>query len=165
MVERYLGKEQTEDIFCAAMLTGLMSEKQAAEMSSMMEKDGFDPLNALKTILGGTAKGGKEIMSGIGNVPKILGMTALLGGGAGVLGANIYDVIKEQVSHEDPEEKFNSYVEAVYKNKKRELEDAKWMDRIRALRDELRRGHKKMPTEEYANKYKELVSALDERSV
>lgn len=176
MIERYLGREQAEDIFYASMLTGLMSEKQASDLVSCMEKeakggakDGFDWLGLAKSILGGAWKGVGTVAEGgmkvVGEMPKTIGMTALLGGGAGVLGANLYDVIKEQVTHEDPEEKFNSEIEAMYAGKKKELEDAKWMDRIRSMRDELRRGYKKMPTKEYAKRYKALLAALDERSV
>ena len=37
------------------------------------------------------------------------------------------------------------------------------MAKVRGMRDELKRGYKKMTTDEYAAKYNELMEALDER--
>lgn len=166
MVEKYLG-ECAEDIFQAAMITGMMNEKQAEEVASSLEKQaqsGTDPYSVLKNLLSGTG----SILSGAWNTikeaPPAVGKLALLGLGSGIVGATAYDVVKDKVSREDPKAELNAKMEAIYRGKTRELEDAKWMDRVRAMRDDLRRNYKKMTTEEYAEKYKALVDALDERS-
>lgn len=88
-----------------------------------------------------------------------------LGAATGVTGAVSYDVIKERLSREDPQTKFNAEIEAMYNLKGREIEDSKWMAGIRAKRDRLLRDHKKMSTEEYAKEYHELEDMLNERSV
>lgn len=166
MVEQYLGKEASDDIFLSAMLTGIMSEKQASEVLEKIEKQAID----WKTIGQSLGKGGNLLWNGLGHtwnalkeVPPAVGKVALIGAGTGVLGASLYDILKERVTQEDPEAQFNADIEAMYANKKRELEDSEWMNKVRALRDELKRGYKKMPTDEYATKYKALLAALDER--
>lgn len=173
MVERYLGKEAADDIFMSALLTGLLPEKQACDMMGGIEKDA----SPLATILAGLKmgkdglvnvfKGGTHALDKTfeygADSAKALGLLAALGGAAGVLGSSAYDILKERVTQEDPEAKFNDDIEAMYANKTRELSDARWMDRVRAMRDDLKRGYKKMPTEEYAVKYKALQDALDER--
>lgn len=162
MISEILGKQNAEDIFYSSMLTGLMNEKQAEETLHELEKSG----GIWKDIWSGTKdvlKGGKTVFSGLKEIPSIFGWTALAGGATGVLGATAYDAIKDSISKEDPEEKFNNDIEALYKSRKKELEDSNWMSRVRALRDELRRGYKKMSTDEYSKKYKELIDALDER--
>lgn len=171
MVEKILGKRQAEDIYFSAFLSGLLAEKQASIISTEMKKkaagDKFSWMKLLKGLGGaiGTAGGAaKEGVKAVGEIPKILGWTALLGGGTGALGAYAYDVLKNNVSREDDETKFNSELEAVYANKKKELESANWMRKVIAMRDDLRRSYKKIPTEEYKKKYDALVEALDERA-
>lgn len=149
MVEKYLGKDLARGIFMAGATSYLQTEKKADVLGSIG--------NAVGNIGKGLLSTGKEIL-------PALGWTMALGGASGVLGATAYDVIKEHVSHEDPEAKLNSELETQYKAKNREIQDAKWMSRIRALRDELRRGKNRMPTDEYTKKYKELLALLDERS-
>lgn len=166
MVEKYLGKEQADSIYMSAMITGLMTEKQAGDLCDKLEKRSSVP-EMLKDIFSNAYKGivtpVKDLYAtGFAGL-KGLGLLATLGAGAGVLGSSAYDVIKERISEEDPETKFNNEVEAVYNNRKRELEDQKWMSKVRSMRDELRRGYKKMSTEEYAAKYQKLQDALDER--
>lgn len=160
MVEQYLGKETADDIFFASMLSGLIPEKVACELSVGMQKDAgvFD---GIKKIVGAVGGGALEAFK---HAPAIISGTALGGAAAGALGATVYDILKERVSHEDPEAELNDNLERLYAYKNREMEDARWMDRVRALRDELKRGYKKMTTEEYAQKYNALMDALNERS-
>lgn len=167
MVEQYLGKEAADDIFFASMLSGLIPEKQACELAIGIKKEAISwgaISKAIGSIGASIGSGAGHVLKGVKTIPPAIGHTALLGGATGVLGATIYDIIKERVSQEDPEAKFNSDIEHLYMSKKRETEDARWMDRVRTLRDELKRGYKKMTTEEYAQKYKALMDALNERS-
>ena len=164
MVEKILGERQAKDIFFSAMLTGMMTEKQAEDALGMIEKRGqATMLDWLKGIGGALTHGGGMIADTVKAIPPALGWTALLGASAGGLGAMSYDAIKERVSSEDPEAKFNADVESYYAGKKRELTDSKWMAKVRSMRDELKRGYKKMPPSEYARKYKALIAALDEK--
>ena len=168
MVEKILGKEVAEDIFYSAMLTGMMTEKQAEELDAGMEKEAAWPalvkaLGVLKG-LGHTAIGTTE--KGVGALSKIPGIgmkLALIGAGTGVLGATAYDIIKENVTNEDPKAELDAKLEAMYRGKQRELEDAKWMTKVRNMRDDLKRNYRKMSTKEYTEKYNALISALDER--
>ena len=174
MVEKILGEQQTKDIYFSAMLTGLLNEKQSAYLSECLEKEaqaGASPsFNLLKFLLGsgkalGSAAigGAKETANAFAKIPGALGKLALLGAGTGILGATAYDILKENVSGDDPKAKLNAKIEAMYNNRKKELEDAKWMAKVREMRDELKRGYKKMTSEEYESKYNELMEALDER--
>ena len=156
MVEKILGDRQAKDIFFSAMLTGILTEKQAA---SVMEKDASLWKDILDTVGGGLGFAGKTISK----IPPTLGWTALLGASAGGLGAMAYDAMNERVSQEDPEKKFNDDLEILYKGKKREIEDAKWMARMRAKRDKLVREGKKMDPDTYKKEFDDLVSGLDER--
>lgn len=165
MVERYLGKQGARDIFMAAMITGLMTEKQAHAMA-----EGFEKGATVKDILANLASAGK-LLGGAGGVavdaakmiPPAVGWAVATGATTGILGTMAYDAIKERMSQEDPEAKFDADLEALYNRKNRELKDAAWMKRVRSMRDDLRRNYKKMSTEEYAAKYKALEDALDER--
>lgn len=168
MVEKILGSQQTSDIFYSALLTGLLNEKQAAELADSIEKDAaFNWGKIIESLkgLGVAAIGGvKDTASALAKVPGAVGKIALLGAGTGILGATAYDALKENVSSDDPKAKLNAKIEAMYKGRQKELEDAKWMAKVRGLRDELKRNYKKMTTDEYTTKYNELVAALDERS-
>lgn len=163
MVEQYLGKEAADNIFFTSMLSGLIPEKQACELAVGIQK-GAQVMDALKKAIGALGTVGSGALTTVKSIPQILAGTALGGAATGALGATVYDILKERVSQEDPEAKFNSDIEHLYTHKKREIEDARWMSRVRALRDELKRGYKKMTTEEYATKYKALTDALNERS-
>lgn len=174
MVEKILGEQQTKDIYFSAMLTGMLNEKQAAELSEYLDKEaaaGAEPsFNLLKFLIGsgkaiGSAAigGAKETANALAKIPGAVGKLALLGAGTGVLGATTYDILKENVSSDDPEAELNAKIEAMYNNRRKELEDAKWMAKVRGMRDELKRGYKKMTSEEYESKYNELMEALDER--
>lgn len=174
MVEKILGEQQTKDIYFSAMLTGLLNEKQAAELSEHLDKEAqagaAQSFNWWRFLLGsgralGSAAigGAKETASALSKVPGAVGKLALLGAGTGILGATAYDILKENVSSDDPKAELNAKLEAMYNNRKKELEDAKWMAKVRGMRDELKRGYKKMTSEEYESKYNELMEALDER--
>ena len=165
MVEQYLGRETADDIFFSSMLSGLLPQKQASDMIQSFQKEADNNwLKWLDLIGSGITGGLGHVWDAAKSIPPALGYTALGGAASGVLGATVYDILKERVSQEDPEAKFNSDIEHLYKHKKREIEDAKWMSRVRAMRDELKRGYKKMTTDEYTTKYKALMDALDERS-
>ena len=166
MVDKILGKRLSDDIFFSAMLSGMATEKQASDMLDSIEKDGgASLLDWAKGIGGALAAGGGMITDTAKAVPSALGWLALLGASSGGLGAMGYDVIKDRVSEEDPETKFNSKIEASYAGKEKELEDSRWISKVRAMRDELRRGYRKMTSKEYAKKYNALMAALDEKKV
>jgi hypothetical protein len=159
MVEQILGKRQAEDIFFSSMLTGLLNEKQASEI---MEKSAKS-LDVIKYLTGLVGSGLGMVKDTVKATPPALGWTALLGASAGGLGAMGYDAIKERVSQDDPEAKFNTDIEALYSGKRRELEDARWMARVRAKRDKLKREGKKMDPDAYEKAYNSLVAELDSK--
>lgn len=166
MVEKYLGKDAADSIFTAAVITAKIPEKQACALADGLEKDAFPLSDVIKSLkgLGGAATGAVDkLIDYAGSSAKAVGLLATIGAGTGVAGASIWDMLKTRYSQEDPETEFNNKAEAMYGDRKRELADAKWMDRVRRMRDELRRGYKKMSTEEYAEKYQALQDALDER--
>lgn len=166
MIEKVIGRRTAEDIFFSSMLSGLVTEKQASSILDKMEKDGGASfLDWAKGIGGALAAGGGALVDTAKAVPPALGWLALLGASTGGLGAMGLDVIRDQVAEEDPEAKFNEKVEAAYAGKERENKDSTWMTRVRKLRDELKRGYRKMTSSEYAKKYDELVAALDEKKV
>ena len=102
-----------------------------------------------------------SVMKGSAGLVKDL---AIYGTIAGALSGTGYNILKERVVSDSPEDEYNRKVERIVINKKRELEDAIWMKRVRKMRDELAMNYKKMSPEEYANKYKTLVDALNERN-
>jgi len=165
MVEKYLGKEVADDIFLSSMISSLLTEKDA-EVHDGTEKRAMNSAEVWN-ILKGVMSGAQTATGGIANVikaiPSAIGWTALAGGTAGALGSTAYDVIKDRVSRDDPDASFNAEMESMYSGKKRELDDAQWMSRVIAMRDDLKRNYKKMTTEEYAAKYKALSDALDEK--
>lgn len=153
MIEKFLEEGQAESIFKAAMLTGLMTEKQAADLVGGFEKDAWlsDVLSGIGTV--------------ISKIPGTVLATGTLGAISGVVGASAYDAIKDRLTQEDPESKFNSDMEALYAARIRELEDAKWMAAVRDKRDKLKKGRKKMSPEEYSAEYNKLLDMLRKRSV
>lgn len=153
MLERIIGAEAAGDIMFAGMLSGMQTEKQA-ENALSMEKAAFSPVNFIKALW-------STGVAGLSLFPKAI----MAGLGTGAATGAAYNIIKNRLTDDDPQTKLNNKLEAMYSNKKRELEDAKWMDRIRGMRDDLARNHKKMSQEEYEAKYNALVSALDERKV
>lgn len=172
VVEKILGEECARDMFYASAVTGMLTEKQASDMLEGIVKEaqrgkvgfGADLAKRLldlvqKGIVGISGEGVKLLK----NSPSMLGRTMALGAGLGSAGALAYDAMKENLSQEDPDAKFNMDLEALYNGRAMEAADAKWMDRVRSMRDELKRGWKKMTPEEYAGKYDALVSALKER--
>ena len=162
MVEEIIGKRSAEDIFFSAMLSGMVTEKKASDLFVSLEKRGGSDLLAwLKGIGGALMSGGGMVVDTAKAIPPALGWTALLGASAGGLGAMGYDALKERVTEEDPEAKFNAEIEALYAGKNRELDDAKWMARMRKKRDRLKREWKKMDPQTYAKEYASLVSDLD----
>jgi hypothetical protein len=171
MIDKILGKETAEDIFYSGMITGLLTEKQACDILSEMEKGAaFSWAKLLaslpggvKTLGSGLMGGAKEVAGVVSKTPGLAAKLALIGAGTGVIGATAYDILKENVTNDDPKAELNAKIEAMYRNKRRELDDSKWMTRVREMRDELKRGYKKMTTEEYAQKYNALMEALDER--
>lgn len=166
MVDKILGKENADDIFFASMLTGLITEKKANEIIHEMEKDAFSVakfLAGLKTAGRTALAGASGLVDAVTAVPKGIMNLVAAGAGTGALAGGAYNILKDSLQQEDPKTKMNRKIEAMFKNRKRELEDAKWMDRVRLMRDELKRSYKKMTPEEYRQKYDALVAALDER--
>ena len=166
MIEKYLSRQEAEDIFYSAMITGIMSEKQAECLCDDMEKSAqvLDTLKRIGGVLGaGVTNIGGAVKEIVKESPSALAYLALTGAGAGALGATAYDMLKENVTNVDPQEKLNAKLEALYRVKKKELESSNWMSRVRTMRDDLKRNYKKMSTEEYAKAYKALEDALDER--
>ena len=168
MIGEILGKETADDIMIASIMTGLMTEKQASSLLGSIEKSAQkgDKLSLLG-LANGLGSGflnlvGKGLHAGT-QIPAGLGWLAVGGATTGILGASAYDAIKERLAKEDPEAKFNQDVEALYSDKNREIEDARWMARVRSMRDELVKGYKKMSPEEYSAKYNALIEALDEK--
>lgn len=161
MVEEILGKRQAKDIFFSAMASGMMTEKQAGEF---MEKEAKGTaFDIAKYVLGAIGSGIGAATDAVKSIPPALSWTALLGASTGGLGAMAYDVLKDRVSQEDPKAKFDAEMEAMYAGKERELNDAKWMSRVRAKRDRLMREGKKMDPAAYAKEYDSLVRELDEK--
>lgn len=170
MVERYLTKEQSDALFAAGASSVLQKKAQAAAAAAGAAK-GLGLLGVLKMIKDGTlgfvSSGHSALKTGItdaGEALNLLAKLAIGGAGLGIAGGVGYNLAKTRMSQNSPEEEMNRKIEAMYKNKSRELADAKWMDKVRSMRDELKRGYKKMTTEEYTKKYIALMDALNERS-
>lgn len=147
MTEGFLSEEEAKAIFMEGAKS-VMPEKQAGVVA--------DFINSLGKIGKGafdTAKGSIGLMRDFG----------IYGTLAGVLSGAGYNIIKDRVTATSPEDEFNNKVKQIVENHRRELEDSKWMERIRAMRDELARNFRKMTPEEYSGKYNALVAALDER--
>lgn len=145
-----LTKEQSEECFRAGFMS-MLNEKVAA--------GGF----AIAPYLKDFASIGGSLVNGAKNLWGAAKDSMILGGSTGVLGALGYDVIKEQLTQDDPKVKLRDDIKAIYARKAKELEDSKWMERVRGMRDELVRGYKKMTLDEYREKYDALIKALDER--
>lgn len=166
MVERYLGKKQAEDIIFASMLTGVMTEKQAQDSLDGMEKDAFSVvrfLAGLRTAGGVATAGASGLLKAVTAIPNSIKNLTSAGILAGAVAGGAYNTLKDNMQQEDPKTRMNRKIEAIFRNRKRELEDAKWMDRVRSMRNELKSSYRKMSPEEYREKYDALVSALDER--
>ena len=167
MVEKILGEGQAEDIFFSAMITGLLNEKQASDVIGSIEKGADIDWKRLGSGLWDTFKGGASAFLGaIKETPAAVGWTAALGGGLGVLGANLYDSMKKRLTEEDPETKLNNEKELIYSMKERELEDSRWMGRIRRLKDALKRAarDKSVTNRKYRKDFESLLDALKERA-
>lgn len=152
MLERIIGAEAAGDIMFAGMLSGMQNEKQAESAIESLEKQAFNPIEFIKGLWNAGA-------AALSMYPKAV----VAGLGTGAVAGAAYNTIKNRMASDDPQARLNNRIEALYVNKKRELDDAKWMSRIRSIRDDLKRGYKKMPAEEYEAKYNELVSALKEK--
>ena len=164
MVEKYIGEKAARDIFRSAMMEGL----KAGYSLEKSAQSRLDWLNFARNIIGDTAKTSRsvfgDVASAFSSIPSAIGIIAGLGAGTGALGAYAYDAMKNRVSAEDPEAKFNQDIEILYGQRRKELEDARWMSKVRTMRNELKRGYKKMSADEYRSKYNALVKALNERS-
>lgn len=162
MIEDYISRESMNDIYTAGFMTSGMTDEQSMEILSEMEKDsqalGWTNLVG-RTVVGSVSGLGKLLLE----APSAFGTVMLAGAGLGTLGTMAYDSIKENLSKEDPKEKLNNKIEAYYKNKTRESEDAKWIADARAKRDKLMREKKKMSPEEYSKAYNDLKALLDTR--
>jgi hypothetical protein len=111
-------------------------------------------------VLEDIAKGGRDILTGIAGLPKDIMMYGAAAGLATGVGGQM---LVDQLTRESPEEELNRTLESMYDARRKELSDAKWMTRVRAMRADLMTNHKKMSVEEYTAKYNALVDALKER--
>jgi len=157
-------------------MTGYISESErgllfrAGVRDALMEKTAKVDLKSFSEFLKVLKNAGGVLVS---PVPAAWGLTketvnllkalSVYGAGAGTVGSVAWNLIKDRMQRESPETEFNRKVEAMYAGRARELEDAKWMDRVRGMRDDLARNYKKMPSDEYEKRYGELMDALDER--
>lgn len=119
---------------------------------------------ALHKLLGGgyaVAKGAKDTFKDTIDLAKSLFWLGVpIGATAGVG----YNLAKHSITGESPKEKMNRAIESVFKHKRMEHEDSKWMDDARYKRDNLMRNYKKMTTQDYAAAYEDLVDHLNKRS-
>ena len=99
-------------------------------------------------------------------MPSTIGLTAALGGGLGVLGANAYDSMKKRLTKEDPDTELYNEKERIYALKERELKDSMWMTRARRIRDALKRAakDKSVTNKRYKKDFDTLLETLEERA-
>lgn len=159
-----LGKEASDRLFRAGVAS-VASDGRVMGILSAMEKGAgsgavlaglWEALKGIKEVAKGTKEVGESAL-------KMIPPVAAVGAGTGVLGTMAYDALRQRLEQDDPEARLNADIDAMYSRRGRELEDAAWMARVRGMRDELRRGYRKMPTGEYAARYRALLDALDER--
>lgn len=120
--------------------------------------------NLAKGIGGAAIGGAKDLAGALAKTPDLAIKLGLTGAFGGAVAAGAWDILRSNVTNKDPEEKLNEKIESIYKSKMRETEDAAWISRVRAMRDDLRRNYKKMPLEEYTDKYNKLMAALEEKA-
>lgn len=154
MLEMYLNKDEKS----ACVKVGFVDRTIANMRKKSIEKsaDGWEVVKDLAS----AAKYGAGLVA---DYAKLFPQFFLLGASSGALGGIGYHIMKERMAEKDPREDLQRKIESIYKNKARELSDSRWMDKVRSMKDDLVRNHKKMSTEEYTEKYNALVSALDER--
>jgi hypothetical protein len=111
-------------------------------------------------VLEDIAHGGKAVLTGLAGLPKDLMLYGSIAGLATGVGGQM---LADQLTQESPEEELNRTLESMYAAKRKELADAKWMSRVRAMRADLMSNRKKMSVDEYTSKYNALVDALNER--
>jgi hypothetical protein len=104
-----------------------------------------------------------SVGGGVGGLMNLLLKGMSFGAAAGGAVGYGYNALGEALGGNDPKQAFNDRIASIYKNRERELSDAKWMDRVRGMRDDLKRNHKKMTPDEYRTMYNALIDALDER--
>ena len=139
------------------MTEGFLSEEEAKAIFMEGAKSAMPEKRAQ---LGDIASGIWDAAKGSAGLIRDFGIYGAL---AGVLSGAGYNIIKDRVTAPSPEDEFNNKVRQIVENRRRELEDSKWMERVRGMRDELSRNYRKMTPEEYSKKYNALVAALDER--
>lgn len=160
MVEKYLTKDQSDALFAAGASSVFQKKASLASVLAILKTFGN---GAIDLVRGGhqLAHAGVEDTK---EVLNILGKLALGGTAIGTAGGIGYNLAKERMSQGSPEEEMNRKIESLYKNKSKELDDSKWMNKVLSMRNDLKRGYKKMTTEEYTKKYIALMDALNERS-
>lgn len=140
MVNDYLTQDELKLVMTAGMADGL---------SSGIEKEAFGVTDA------------KELVTTPIELALWLGGLGLASGTANGI---LYNITKNRMTAEsaEKEEEINKKL-SLYNAKNRELEDAKWMGKVRSKRDNLVRNMKKMTPEEYEAAYNEISNALNER--
>ena len=170
ILEQILGSENAAMVYKAGY-SSVISEKtaQAAAPAAVVGAGAAgagiaaSAMQWLRGILGGGVQLGRQGIGLANDSASLARNLAITGIGAGVLGGVGYHLIKERLQRGSPEEELNRKIEGIFSRREREISDKKWMDRVRSMRDDLRRNKNKMSPEEYAKKYEELVKALDER--
>lgn len=160
MLDKYLTKDQSDALFAAGASSVFQKQANWGKVLTFLNTLG-------KGAIGLVSGGHKLLETGVKDTSEaanILGKLMLGGATVGTAGGIGYNLAKERMSQNSPEEEMNRKIEAMYKKKTRELEDSNWMNKVIAMRDELRRGYKKMTTQEYTKKYIALMDALNERS-
>lgn len=158
MLEMYLNKDEKS----ACVKVGFVDRTIANMHKKSIEKSagGWE---VLKDLVGAATSAVGTGAGLVADYAKLFPQFFLLGASSGALGGIGYHIMKERMAEKDPREDLQRKIESIYKNKARELSDSRWMDKVRSMKDDLVRNHKKMSTEEYTEKYNALVSALDER--
>lgn len=166
MLDKYLTNDEIRDIFCSAMF------------AKAIEKRAVSP--AVGAAGGAAAVGGIDkfvdmVSKGLGKAPELTKDVAelymksiplsaatslLLGGAAG----GLYHIVKEKMTESGDEQiSANNKLQALYNARSAELEDQKWMSKVRKMRDDLKKNMKNMTADEYEAQYNALSEALDER--
>lgn len=157
MVEEILGKDQALDIYRAGKVYGTIEKKGFIPELKALWNAGKESVGAGANVAGAGVSAGKNLI----DFAMKLGLYGL---GTGTVAGVGYNLVKDRLEQESPEEEYNRKLEAMYKARSRELDDSKWIRKVKAMRDELKRGYKHMTTKEYTEKYNALLDALDERS-
>lgn len=140
MIEQYLTKDEIRGLFKEGAASYFI-DKELEKKDRELEK---------KAVLSDLLK------SYLWLIPAGAGVGAL----AGALGHGAMQTLS---GADDPEEDFYDEQASIFDNRTKELDDASWMQKVRAMRADLKRNGHKMSDSEYRVKYNALKDALSER--